>query len=256
MEYFTTQIFRDILTTAMFENADYPQEDSSSVLISTRRWSFSPGIDKFFKFAPLWQHVCAIWLLLLTGLVTNSVIIKIYWHLKSNNRIYVLAMAFMDLTALTFVLLPRFVLLFLGQSLVREVIELTRHGFAILIFTLYMFLPLFLAIDRFVAVSYPHKMRDKLRRLRPFKIGCAIQGFLQVLAVMATEILLGTESVWFKVVSSCAMLALILKVVSALTLYVIIAVKVTASRKKMKKHRSLNEQSRYSSKLEQFLAPF
>ena len=119
-----------------------------------------------------------------------------------------------------------------------------------------MFLPLFLAIDRFVAVSYPHKMRDKLRRLRPFKIGCVIHGFLQVMVVMATEILQGTESFWFKVFTSYAMLVVNLKVVSALTLYVIIAVKVMASRKEIKRHRSLNEQFRYSTNLEPFLEPF
>ena len=246
MEYFSTQIFSDILTTDVFEiSVDSYQELSSVKTKAPIEWQFSVGIEKFFKPVPTWQHVFAIWLLLVTGWVTNSVIIKIYWRLKSSNRVYVLAMAFMDLTALTFVLLPRFVLLFVGESVVGEVIEIIRYTLSIFIFTLYMFLPLFLALDRFVAVSYPHKMIHYLQRLRPFKVGCIVHCCLQVTAAMAIEVLLGTDSVWFNISSFYGLLAVTIEVVSALTLYVIVAVKVTMSRKKMKKHRTLNSQRTY-----------
>ena len=174
MDIVTEEILVEISkTSGQFENT----VDPDNILRSAPEWKFSAGVEKFFKPAPTWQHVLVIWLLLVTGWVTNSIIIKIYWRLKSNNRIYVLAMAFMDLNALTFVLLPRFAVLFLGNGLLRSVIELARHSTAILIFTLYMLLPLFLALDRFVAVSYPHKIKDKLQRLRPLKIGCVIHSY-------------------------------------------------------------------------------
>ena len=155
-------------------------------------------------------------------------------------------MAFLDLTTLTFVLLPYFVLLFVDQSFAREVMKMIRYTLGILVFNLYMFLPLFLALDRFVAVTYPHKMKLYLTRLRPFKVVCIVHCCLQVTAAMAVEAMLGTESIWFIVSSFYGLLAITIEVVSALTLYVIIAVKVTMSRKKMKKRRILNSMHRLS----------
>ena len=243
MEGFSTQIFSNFETTEIVENTADLMWRLNKTIFQER--NFFAGIYALFKPIPTWQHVCAIWLLLVTGWVTNSIIIKIYWRLKSNNRIYVLTMAFMDMNALTFVLLPRFAVLFLGNGLLRSVIELARHSTAILIFTLYMLLPLFLALDRFVAVSYPHKMKDNLERLRPLKIGCVIHSIVQVVVAVAIEVSQGTESVWFRLVTSCVLLGVSVEVVSALTLYVIIVVKVTASRNEMKKHRSTNTQDRY-----------
>ena len=240
MDIVTEEILIDISkTSGQFENT----VDPDNILRSAPEWKFSAGVEKFFKPAPTWQHVCVIWLLLVTGWVTNSVIIKIYWRLKSSNRVYVLAMAFMDLTNLTFVLLPRFILMFLGQSVVREVIELIRYTIGILIFNLYILLPLFLALDRFVAVTYPHKMKDYIRRLRVLKVGCIAHCCLQVVALLTTEVLFGTESVWLIVILYNT-LALFVEALSALVLYVIIAVKIMMSTKRMKNHRSINLQYR------------
>ena len=247
MDDFSTQVLSYILTTETLEYALNPDIDTRFAERTSTEWNFSAGVDKFFKPAPTWQHVLVIWLLLVTGWVTNFLIIKIYWRLKSTNRIYVLAMAFMDLTNLTFALLPRFIILFLGQSLIREVVEVTRYAVAFFIFTLYMLLPLFLALDRFVAVSYPHKLKDKLQQIRRLKIGLVVYCFATVGAALTTELLFGIESFWFSVVQIHNIVILFLQVASALTLYVIIAVKVMRSRKQMKKHRSLNDQHRYPS---------
>ena len=107
-----------------------------------------------------------------------------------------------------------------------------------------MFLPLFLALDRFVAVIYPHKMKNMLRLLRPFKVVCVAQCFLQVAVFMAIEILMGTETMWFKVAVSVTLLAINTAIFTALVLYVIIAVKVVISSKRMKKHKSATAENR------------
>ena len=246
MDFVSENIFNGIsMIDGQFEHNVYT-DDLKSFENAALAEKFAPGVEKFFKPAPTWQHILAIWLIVVTGWVMNSLIIKIYWRMRTTNRIYVLAMALLDLIALTFVLLPRFVIFFLGQSLVSDVIEFARYALANLIFTLYMLLPLFLALDRFVAVSYPHKMKDQLQRIRPFKMGLVIYCFVQFGAGLSTELMFGIESIWFVAVQMHNIMALFLEVIGSLILYVMVAVKVMISRKKMVKHRSSNAPNRFS----------
>ena len=60
--------------------------------------------------------------------------------------------------------------------------------------------------------------------------------------------LFGIEAGWFMAVQAHNIVAFFLKVLSALTFYVMVAVKVMISRRKMAKHRSSNAQSRFSHK--------
>ena len=121
---------------------------------------YKPLSESIFNhdLVPMWQHICIIWFLFVLGSILNGIVIKVYWRIKSTCRVYVLAMAGIDLVCLTFVLLPRFVFLFWGEGLFREVVELIRHEIAMLSYSVYPSIPFFLALDR-LSFSSPSRIK-------------------------------------------------------------------------------------------------
>ena len=112
MESNRSALMYDFSTHSQLESADgdpLNAEDASG-------FAFTPFVESLFEPLPKWQQTCIIWVLVVLGWILNSVVIKIYWRIKSCSRKYVLAMTFIDLVCLNFALLPRFFLWYQATS--------------------------------------------------------------------------------------------------------------------------------------------
>ena len=224
----------EILLSAADEHAAEKMEENIREVDTG--FTFTPFIESVFHHddVPMWQHICIIWTLFVLGSILNGFVIKVYWRIKSTCRVYVLAMAVIDLVCLNFVLLPRFVLLFLGEGLLREVVELIRHEIAILIFSVHTTIPFLLALDRLVAVLFPHKLHIMLKRVRPLKVVALSLDVLWVLLKSLDEQNIG--GIWVVIFGNVIAAIAPVKTLSFLIMYVIIAVKVRSAAKGMASH--------------------
>ena len=168
------EYFRFFLSTEALDDFATNNEDSRLNFDNDETGIASKNelpIDKYFAPIPAEQGVAISLLVMLFGTVLNSVILKVYWRLTSSNRVYVLAMAFLDLTSMYVGLVIRVILLLLGDgSNWFAVLEIFHFSVTLFNVHIYMCVPLFLALDRFVAVSKPHKIHDSLKKLRKWKV--------------------------------------------------------------------------------------
>ena len=225
---------------------DSAEEELLNVEDASPGFTFSPFVDSLFEPLPEWQQACIIWALVLLGWLLNSIVIKIYWRLKSSSRRYVLAMTFIDLVCLNFALLPRFFLLFLEPSLLREIVKFVRHLITMFAFYIYLSIPLCLALDRLVAVLYPHRLHTMLQRLRPAKIALFCLDVLSVISKVMEELDVGSQSAHLRIAYNCVWLTVLMQNPVIFVIYVIIAVKVRRSMKKMANQKHARRLQRFA----------
>ena len=202
MESNRSTLMYDFSTHSQLESADGDPpnaEDASG-------FAFTPFVESLFEPLPKWQQTCIIWVLVVLGWILNSVVIKIYWRIKSCSRKYVLAMTFIDLVCLNFALLPRFFLLFLEPSLLREIVKFVRHLITMFAFSIYPTIPLCLALDRLMAVIYPHRLHTMLQRLLPAKIAFICVDMLSALLKVLEELDVGSKSEHLRIAYNCVWL--------------------------------------------------
>ena len=241
-----TEFFLDILESSTEIFYDYFTEDNSnfdSIATEIAGWQYNPNTAKFFPHIPEWQHICAIWSIFIVGWILNLLVIKVYSGLKSGNSVYVLAMAVIDLCFLSFALLPRFFMLFLKDGFILQLVSLCRFLAVIFLMTQYMLMPLFLALDRFVAVKYPLSKKYIHKKLRPVKIGLILSNVLLCVMTAVGEIL-QLNSRRFVVAILIVLFAT--EVLTSLGLYVVIAFKLMMARRKMSDQRHVQTSNRYT----------
>ena len=75
---------------------------------------------------------------------------------------------------------------FFFDSLLYNVIEVVQFSVEVVVIQTYLYPSLFLAVDRFIAVAFPHKVLDLSRKVRPIKWGLFVLNVLvvSVLAVL------------------------------------------------------------------------
>ena len=136
----------------------------------------------FFAKVTFWEDYfirLGLWCL---AIVLNAFVIRHYSKERGSTRSYILALAFLDLSLSAFQVCASSIQLFVNESLYIYM-GMMRYSFSLMVFSHYLYPSLFLAVDRFIAVAFPHKVFDISRKVRPFKFVLVSLNVLQFIAV-------------------------------------------------------------------------
>ena len=188
-----------------------------------------------FTSIPSLNDAILIILIVFVGFVLNSIIIRCYWNSKSSTAIYIRAFAAYDLCVLS--LAPNFLidLFFPNMKPFFKILKGILGGFAIIG-------PLFLALDRFLVVAFPHKFKKyeksmKIAKGSIFSITLVTKGVAEITAVA-----IGYDNRMVEIFFFVFRPILAAQFVTCVVLYVIIIVKIVTSERKMAKHRHVANQ--------------
>ena len=168
------------------------------------------------------------------SLFHNSFVIVFYRKTNTSARPYILLLAALDLKYVHFILLPNVGLGLMEESVAKTVLKTIRRYAGSCLFLLYLVPTFYLALDRFLAVFFPHKFKVLAPKMRPFKVGLFVVSILLNVAHFAIEMIIpGNISLipffigWF--------IVLIMLLVSPV-LYVAIFCQLMVSARKMAGH--------------------
>ena len=105
------------------------------------------------------------------SLFLNSFVVVFYRKMKTSTRPYILLLAALDCIFVLVVLLPNPVIALMYDSPAKTVLKTLRYYAATSLFTLYLNPTFYLALDRFIAVFFPHKFKVLAPKMRPLKVG-------------------------------------------------------------------------------------
>ena len=183
---------------------------------------------------PLWNDVALGSLVLLVGLILNSIILRLYFKVKTDLALYMKVLAGFDVLTLCYSTLCRG----LALSFPKRVYMLYKfYGGLDVIVAHAMLGPLFLALDRFLVVVFPHKFQLYEKKMRIFKVVLFVFASSSVLPVIFDA--------WFYV-QLIVSLNLVIHFVGCLVLYSVIVTRVLISARQMNAHRHIGN-NRYSS---------
>ena len=162
----------------------------------------------------------------MVGFVLNAVILNVYWDNKSDIAVYIKAFAGFDIFSLAYYLIHRSLLFMYASN--YNVGYALAVGFN-LIANHTLLGPLYLALDRFLIVTFPHKFHLYERKMKFFKVAIFAVTLISSLGLFFPEI-----TMFFIIVGSFNML---LQILACLGLYMVIVVRVYISARKMGKSR-------------------
>ena len=174
---------------------------------------------------PLWNDVALGSLVLLVGLILNSIILRLYFKVKTDLALYMKVLAGFDVLTLCYSTLCRG----LALSFPKRVYMLYKfYGGLDVIVAHAMLGPLFLALDRFLVVVFPHKFQLYEKKMRIFKV---------VLVLFASSSAIGWLFNDWNLVLMMLCINLLIHFVGCIVLYTVIVVRVCMSAREMEAHR-------------------
>ena len=169
-------------------------------------------------------------LILVFGLVLNSIIFRCYFRVKNDIARYIRFFAIYDCFVIIISLSTRIVVLYAtSQEVLKRILITTTHQCVY-----YSMLgPLFLALDRFLIVSFPHNFQLHEKKMRRFKVA------LVLLTVLLSLYYLFEATKDNFVLITIFLVNFTLQFLACVVLYVIIVVKIVTSERKMKGSRHM-----------------
>ena len=95
-----------------------------------------------------------------------------------------MALSYADVIFAAFSVFVSLIQLFFVESLIYNVVDFVQFSIENVVFSSYLYPSLFLAIDRFIAVAFPHKVLDLSRKVRPVKWGLFVLNVLVISALI------------------------------------------------------------------------
>ena len=157
-----------------------------------------------FGAIPFWINFSIRGALWCITIVLNVLVIRYYSKEKGSTRSNILALSYVDVIFAALSFFASLIQLFFVNSLVYNVIDVIQFSIENVILSNYLYPSLFLAVDRFIAVAFPHKVKDLLNKVRPIK------WVVFVLNVLVVSVMISMKFVSFrgsKVVDSVLSLA-------------------------------------------------
>ena len=153
---FLTEVFQFEIT----DSGDFkkPQEDA-----------FQQTYDSmFYTEIPLIQDITIFSIIVIIGLVLNALILRCYWKIRNDIALYIKAFAVFDILMLLYSTFMKIAQYFMASNLSLNVLILKGFNFMAIHI---MIGPLFLALDCFLIVVFPHKFKlhQSSRRCRSSK---------------------------------------------------------------------------------------
>ena len=179
-----------------------------------------------FEEIPLLDELIMLAVIVCVGLVFNSIILFLYFKEKCDLSRYIRVFAIYDLFVLVATCIDR------ASDLVEtlHVIGILMDLIILITVAASLFGPLFLALDRFLAVWFPHSFHLYEKKMRIFKIILVLILITQKIAVFVIPrppiAVYAFGSVYF-----------VVQFVVCLVLYAVITVKIWKSDRKMREHR-------------------
>ena len=184
-------------------------------------------VDRFFLPIPLVAEIILLSLTLSLGFVLNAIIFRCYFGVKSDVARYIRVLSVFDGFAVLVSVSARATEIVFFENQIA--IDMLYNGVNLGI-SFSMMGPLFLALDRFLIVWFPHNFQLYEKRMRRFKIVLFVVTLvLSLVLVIRFEfriIFVAMTSVW-----------LFLQFISCTILYAVISVKIFISERKMNEHR-------------------
>ena len=141
--------------------------------------SQSDGFSSIFTGIPFWTDFYIRLCLMSVIIVLNALIILHYSKDRGSIRSYVLALALLDIFV-AFTNIVTSLLQLIDNTTLDFFLGITRFSASGTVFNIYLYPSLFLALDRCIAVAFPHKAFALTPKVRPAKF------FLVVLNLSAT----------------------------------------------------------------------
>ena len=150
--------------------------------------SFVANIANFkhplFATIPFWTNFYIRGSLLFFTLVLNILVIRFYSNGKGSTRSNILALSYIDVLLAVISSLAFLLQLVVVDKLLFNVISVVQYSIENVVFSNYLYPSLFLAVDRFIAVSFPHKVLGLSRKIRPIKFVFVVLNILVVTAMI------------------------------------------------------------------------
>ena len=200
--------------------------------LTTDNINFDKGIlfasSRYYTSIPQAKNLSISFTITFVGLVLNSLIFKYYWRVKTEIAVYIKTFAAFDM----FLLLYQFIMQLIVHSSFIAYWLLLRilQGFNVCAAFLLVG-PLFLALDRFLIVAFPHKFKLYETRMRILKIVL----FVVTLGTRVGHVLSAEAR---DVSTLLVSVNLLLQLLACGTLYLFIVARVVISQRKLKTHRS------------------
>ena len=181
-----------------------------------------------FKPVPLIHVIPIHAVILVVCVLCNTLVAMYYRKAKTSNRPYVLALVVLDFVGVLFIV-PTVLVTQLVKG--TGVLEMIRYEVGMWVYILYVTPSFFLAVDRFMAVFFPHKFKLWSKKIRNFKIVAFVVYSVLVLAFRVTDFVGSDLSLVFGLMVSFKMIILI--VLGSFAMYIAIYVKLARARKNM-----------------------
>ena len=230
--YMYDDFFQFFSTSTDYENVE-SFDDIFEGEISPELFGLEIREETFVPISPIENAILALTCVLLS-IILNSFIVRFYYyHSKSANRPYVLALVALDWTAVVFVVFPRFLIAVVKSHLAFIILDWIYFGFAFVVFGSYLIPSFYLAVDRFLAVWFPHKFQVLARKARPIKIAFLTSQFTVCVAHVLAEVISGMNSSVSLPLKAVAWLLLAVQLFGSVGLYSAIVVRLILAHQRL-----------------------
>ena len=187
------------------------------------RWLF------FTEIPPV--HSTVIWLVLLAlTLSLNPIVWWYYYRVKGGNRPYVLTFVVLDVGSAVFAMIPEIIKENVASTETLPVaVRYAPNTWGVLSAAVYLYPSLFLALDRFLAVYFPHKFQLISGKTRVFKIVMVSLSVVNSVVMILAELLFGFSSVAFMLLLAVFWFLLVSQFISSVVIYAAIVVRIFKS---------------------------
>ena len=224
-------------TTLELQNVDVQtqieEEEVVFDYVEAKHWLNVPLSLDFYREIPIEAEWAITVVVFIFGNLLNVLVVQFYRKVKSSIRPYVLFLAFIDLVSISFIMMPRIVLRYLPVGTTLYVVRILLYALMLLFYNVQMYGPLFLALDRFLVVSFPHNFRDKQKFA---KIPIVVLPTLHVITsicVVILQVFADSTSMTFFLVSNLNNCFKMIQIFGCLSLYAIVVVKIMLNERKM-----------------------
>ena len=249
---FSTESLLDFVSESLLTSFTFtsdPESVGGELMVAHEVSDVRAGRWLFFTEIPP-VHSTVIWLVLLA--LTLSLNPIVWWHyygVKSSNRPYVLAFVVLDVGSAVFAMIPGVI----KENVVNvEILPIAifyaPNTWGAVNAAVYLYPSLFLALDRFLAVYFPHKFREMSVKTRVFKIVMVSLSVMNSIGLILSESFLGYTSIVFLISLLIHWFLIALELVLSVVIYAAIVVKIVRSSQKF-------SGNKHSSRFVQFSLP-
>ena len=230
----------DIYESTVHEENDVTSDDCyvNNNIISDQEL---PSV--LFTDIPFVEETIGVFVTVGLGFVLNLVILRCFWSTKSSAAVYIRVLAYYDMCVLASWAFD-FVSIYALSVPKWEAVLITAKFLKRLVSSLSIVGPLFLALDRFLVVTSPHKFQNYTNSMRKAKGGILVVTLVTNILAQLSVLVLGFESLVTPVLTGILTFVYITQFLTCVVLYGIVFVKMVQSERKMANHRHIGNRWR------------